>query len=104
MKRAILLFGIAACAWVGAQTMLKYPVAKKVDQVDDYDGTKVADPYRWLEDTDSADTKAWIDAENRITQQYLSTISKRSTFKDRLTTLYNYERYAGYERAGSNFL
>jgi len=84
--------------------MLKYPVAKKVNQVDDYHGTKVADPYRWLEDTDSADTKAWIEAENRVTQQYLSTISKRSTFKDRLTTLYNYERYAGYERAGSNFL
>jgi prolyl oligopeptidase len=45
---------------------LEYPKAKTVDQVDDYHGVKVADPYRWLEDTDSAETHAWVEAENKL--------------------------------------
>ena len=53
---------------------LAYPKAKTVDQVDDYHGTKVADPYRWLEDTDSADTQAWVEAENKLTFGYLEQI------------------------------
>ena len=72
---------------------LQYPKAEKVDQVDDYHGTKVSDPYRWLEDLDSKETKAWVDAENKVTFAFLDGIAARKTIKERLTTLWNYERY-----------
>src|SRR5690349_12707724 len=55
----------------GTGTPLAYPDTKKVDQTDNYHGTVIADPYRWLEDANSADTKAWVEAENKVTQAYL---------------------------------
>src|SRR5690349_22432469 len=99
-------YGLLAVLGLGmsfAQTM-KYPAPKKGDVVDDYHGIKIADPYRWLEDTDSPETAAWVAAENRVTQDYLSKIPARARFKDRLTTLYNYERYSGFEKAGPGYL
>jgi prolyl oligopeptidase len=69
-----------------------YPVTKKVEQVDDYFGTKVYDPYRWLEDETSAETKAWVDDQNRVTFAYLDKIAFREKLKTRLTELYNYPR------------
>jgi prolyl oligopeptidase len=72
---------------------LVYPKTKTVNQVDDYHGVKVADPYRWLEDTDSADTKAWVEAENKLTFDYLDKIPYRSAIRDRLLKLWNYERF-----------
>jgi prolyl oligopeptidase len=88
----------------GAQTsiagssdkMLKtfeYPAARKADQVDDYHGVKVADPYRWLEDLDSQETRTWVEAENNLTFSFLSSIPARKSIKDRLTKLWNYEKY-----------
>ncbi len=71
----------------------QYPVARKSDQIDDYHGTAVADPYRWLEDADSAETRAWVQAENKITFSYLDQIPFRQSIKDRMTRLWNYERY-----------
>jgi len=77
-----------------AQTSpLTYPQAKRGEQVDDYHGTKVADPYRWLEDTDSAETHAWVEAENKLTFGYLEQIPYRQAIHDRLTKLWNYERF-----------
>ncbi len=70
-----------------------YPVTKKIDQSDDYHGIKVADPYRWLEDLDSAETKSWVDSQNKLTFDYLNEIPVRSQIKQRLTRLWNYERY-----------
>jgi prolyl oligopeptidase len=70
-----------------------YPQAKKVDQVDDYHGTKVTDPYRWLEDPDSAESRAWIEAQNKLTFSFLDQIPERARLKERLTKLWNYERY-----------
>jgi prolyl oligopeptidase len=72
---------------------LAYPVARRGDTVDDYSGTKVADPYRWLEDPDSPETRAWIEAENKITFGYLNDIPQRTAIKNRLTKLWNFERY-----------
>ena len=71
----------------------QYPQASKVEQVDDYHGTKVADPYRWLEDLDSPKTKDWVEAENKLTFEYLSRIPARGQIKERLTKLWNYERF-----------
>lgn len=80
--------------------MITYPVTKKGHTIDTYFGTKVADPYRWLEDDQSRETKAWIAAQNRITQNYLSKIHYRDQIKQRLEKLWNYERYGAPFREG----
>jgi len=80
-----------------------YPKPRRGDQVDDYHGTKVADPYRWMEDTESAETKAWIEAENKLTNSYLSTIPQRDGIKKRLTEIWNYERYSAPSKITDNF-
>ena len=70
-----------------------YPPTKKVDVTDDYHGTKIADPYRWLEDDNAEDTKAWVKAQNAVTFRYLESIPQRAKIRDRLTELWNYERF-----------
>ena len=80
-----------------------YPESKKVDQVDDYFGTKVADPYRWLEDETSAETKAWIEEQNKLTFSYLDRIPYREKLKTRLTELYNYPRVNAPFRRGDTY-
>ena len=83
---------------------LVYPATKKIDQTDSYFGTVVADPYRWLEDANSADTKQWVDAQNQVTQSYLGQIPARAAIKQRLTRLWNYERYSvPYKEGGRYF-
>jgi prolyl oligopeptidase len=72
---------------------LVYPQATKVEHVDDYHGTPVSDPYRWLEDPDSEETKAWVEAENQVTFAYLEAIPARERIKERLTQLWDYEKY-----------
>ena len=87
-----------------AQTSaLVYPQARRSDQVDDYHGTKVADPYRWLEDTDSAETHAWVEAENKLTFGYLEQIPYRRAIHDRLTKLWNYERFTTPSQHGGRY-
>ncbi|MFT7642885.1 MAG: prolyl oligopeptidase [Pirellulaceae bacterium] len=75
------------------QTSLNYPASQRSDQTDDYHGTEVADPYRWLEDTDSKETAAWVQAQNDVTFGYLKQIPQRQPLLERLTKLWNYERY-----------
>jgi prolyl oligopeptidase len=82
---------------------LVYPKAKTVDQVDDYHGTKVADPYRWLEDTDAADTHDWVEAENKLTFSYLDQIPYRKAIRERLTKLWNYERFTAPQQQGGRY-
>ncbi|MCC5648957.1 prolyl oligopeptidase family serine peptidase [Nostoc sp. XA013] len=72
---------------------LTYPSSHKSNQVDNYHGTLVADPYRWLEDPDSEETRTWIEAQNQITFGYLSEIPTREKIKQRLTKLWDYEKY-----------
>ncbi len=83
---------------------IEYPKAKKVDHVDDYHGTQVADPYRWLEDVDSDETKAWVAAENDITFAYLDAIPEREWIRARLTELWNYERYGVPYKQGDKYI
>lgn len=86
--------GLVFVCIASAQTRLQYPPARRSDQVDTYFGDKVADPYRWLEDVDSAETRKWIEAENKLTFSYLDSIPQRESIHKRLTDLYNYERYS----------
>src|SRR5690348_16092385 len=82
---------------------LTYPKAKTVEQVDDYHGVKVADPYRWLEDTDSADTHDWVEAENKVTFGYLEKIPYRQSIRERLLKLWNYERFTTPQQEGGRY-
>ena len=70
-----------------------YPQTAKEDVVDDYFGTKVADPYRWLEDDNSSETAVWVKAQNAVTEDYLSQIPFRDKIRERLTEIWNYPRY-----------
>src|ERR1700730_10364862 len=80
-----------------------YPVARQVDQTDDYFGTTVNDPYRWMEDVDSAELKTWVDAENELTQSYLAEVPGRGTMLARLMELTNFPRYTAPARRGSRY-
>ena len=71
---------------------LPYPQTKKVDTTDDYFGTKIADPYRWLEDDNSDETKKWVEEENKVTADYLGKIPFSQQMKDRLTQVWNFEK------------
>jgi prolyl oligopeptidase len=108
MKKMVLIFillsvvlAFAACQKEAAK--LAYPVTKKVDQVDDYFGTKVADPYRWLEDDNAEEVKAWVQAQNAVTFGYLDTVPYRPKIKARLTEIFNYPRYSSPFRAGEYY-
>jgi prolyl oligopeptidase len=82
---------------------LPYPETAKTEVTDDYHGTIVADPYRWLEDTESEQTAAWIEAQNEVTRAYLDSLPRRDVLRQRLTELWNYERYGTPVRRGENY-
>ena len=90
---------------VSAGEKLKYPDAKKVDQVDELHGVKVQDPYRWLEDDvrQSKEVADWVAAENVITTAYLAAIPQRDAIKKRLTELWNYEKFGAPFKAGGRY-
>lgn len=71
----------------------EYPVTRAGDQVDDYHGVRVADPYRWLEDLDSAETAEWVQAQNELTSRYLDQLPERDAIRARLTELWDFERF-----------
>jgi prolyl oligopeptidase len=72
---------------------IQYPESKKTAQKDDYFGTTVSDPYRWLEDDNSAETMAWVAAQNKVTQAYLAGIPYREKIVQRLKQMWNYPKY-----------
>ncbi len=88
----VLALTLAGGAFTAESTALKYPEAKRGDVADDYFGTKVPDPYRWLEDVDSPETKAWVSAENDLTRKYLDALTGREALKRRITELWNYPK------------
>ena len=86
-----------------AQNGNGYSKAKKIDQIDDFHGTKVSDPYRWMEDTRSADTQKWIEDQVNYTNAYLATIPEREKIKNRLTEIWNYERISAPSKITDGF-
>ncbi len=82
---------------------LPYPETRRSAQVDDYHGTPVADPYRWLEDTDSPETQAWIAAQNAVTQTFLAQIPERARIHQRLTQLWDYPKFGLIYRRGNRY-
>jgi prolyl oligopeptidase len=98
---AALLFAAPAAVTAQTRPALEYPQTARGNQVDDYHGTKVADPYRWLEDTDSPATKAWVQAQNRLTFGYLASIPEREVIRNRLTQVWNYPKYSAPTKIGN---
>ncbi len=93
----------ASNIFLNAQKMV-YPVTKKCDTVDNYFGTKVPDSYRWLENDTAKDVAEWVIAENKVTFNYLNTISFRQKMKERLTKLWNFPKQsAPFKRGGKYF-
>jgi prolyl oligopeptidase len=90
---------------VAEEQRLKYPNTRKGDQVDDYHGTKVADPYRWLEEDvrESKEAAEWVEAENKVTFAYLETIPERQRIRERMTELWNYPRYSPPHKEGNRY-
>lgn len=99
----VALFAILACVEnVHSQSFL-YPPARKVDTVENYHGTMVADPYRWMEDESSSELKEWIDAQNKLTFDYIRSYPGRGKIRNRLTELWNYPRYSVPFKRGSRY-
>ncbi|MFH6965697.1 prolyl oligopeptidase family protein [Flavobacterium sp. FlaQc-28] len=92
MKKTFLLMAITTAGISFAQNKIQYPETKKGETVDVYFDTKVSDPYRWLEDDKSAETGAWVKAQNEVTYAYLDKIPFRDELKKRMEKLWNYEK------------
>jgi len=112
MKRVFLLSSLALSLLACNQgkkpaekiTLMTYPETKKESTTDNYFGTVIADPYRWLENDTSSETKKWVIAENKITQDYLSQIPYREDIKKRLTEIWNYPKETAPFKAGEYYL
>lgn len=104
MKKRLTIFLLVLLAFTSIYSQqIQYPATKKVDQTDDYHGTKISDPYRWLEENNSKETAEWVEAQNKVTQEYLFRIPFRDALKQRLTELWNYERYSAPSKHGEYY-
>ncbi|MDY6939901.1 MAG: prolyl oligopeptidase family serine peptidase [Cyanobacteriota bacterium] len=86
-----------------ASTSFNYPIARKADQIDNYHGIEVADPYRWLEDPDSEETRTWIEGQNQVTSGFLDQIPQRDRIQERLTQLWDYEKFGTPFKRGDRY-
>ncbi|MFG6447088.1 prolyl oligopeptidase family protein [Roseateles sp. BYS180W] len=101
---ALCLGALSTQAQTGTPAPLSYPETAKVNQVDTYHGTAVADPYRWLEDDNSAETKAWVKAQNAVTDRFLEAMPQRQPTRALYTQLYNFEKFGlPYKEGGRYF-
>ncbi|MCX6299272.1 MAG: prolyl oligopeptidase family serine peptidase [Bacteroidetes bacterium] len=103
MNKKIITLTLFICIVSMTEAQLKYPVSHKGNQVDNYHGTQVADPYRWLEDDNSTETKDWVKAQNEVSFNYLSKINYREGFKKRIEALSNYAKFSSPQRKGDWF-
>ena len=100
---AALAFGADPVPMSASSARPQPPVTRVSDHVDEYHGQKVPDPYRWLEDPNSEETKAWVEAQNKVTFAYLEAIPARDKIRERLTKLWNYERFGLPAKRGSRY-
>src|SRR5262245_20307814 len=107
MKRLLAICACLAATTAHAQqqqSRIVYPPSKTITQIDDYFGRKIADPYRWMEDLNSADVTAWVKSQNEVTERYLAALPIRERFKSRLTELYDRVRVSvPFREAGKLF-
>lgn len=103
MKKLQLIFFVLLSSACAKQQSFEYPVFPKSDVVDDYHGTPVADPWRWLEDPNSEQTQNWVKAQNDVTMPFLSSLPGRKSIINRLTELWDFPRYGSPSRAGENY-
>ncbi len=102
-KSGFVFLGTMAVALNLSAQKMNYPVTKKVDQIDVYHGNKVADPYRWLEDDNSAETADWVAEQNKVTTDYLGKISMRDNIRTRLKELWNYPKFGSPFKKGKYY-
>jgi prolyl oligopeptidase len=95
---------LTAASLIGLNANAQYPKALKVDQVDTYFGTRVSDPYRWMENENSDTLKSWIGEENAVTEKFLSAIPYRKAVRKRLEELFNYPKYSAPSKRGSFYV
>lgn len=103
IPKPILSYLLFTCLCLNTYSQMIYPETKAVKQMDNYHGIKVEDPYRWLEDDNSTETKNWVEHQNKLTAGYLDKISYRSKIKNRLTDLWNYEKINSMFKKGKLF-
>jgi len=97
----ILVMAILISCTGPVKKTIEYPLTKKGDVIDSYFGTKVPDPYRWLEDDKSTETSAWVKEQNKVTFGYLEAIPYREDIKSRLEKMWNYEKYTAPQKEGA---
>ena len=98
-----LTLSLAAAAPIWAFGPIQYPDSKKGEVTDTYHGTKVADPFRWLEDDNAPETKSWVEAQNAVTFKFLESIPQREAIKAKLTKLWNYEKFGSPQKEGGKY-
>ncbi|HSY97431.1 MAG TPA: hypothetical protein VK793_17540, partial [Steroidobacteraceae bacterium] len=97
------LLGIAVADAAPGAVELRYPSAVRGEQTDGYHGTLVADPYRWMEEVDAPATRAWVEAEAKLTRDYLAAIPGRDRIAARLKEIWNFERWGAPEKHGAGW-
>jgi prolyl oligopeptidase len=103
MNRFTIFLILAMSLSYAATAQLKYPTTDKGNVVDDYFGTKVADPYRWLEKEDSSKTKEWVDTQSKFAFDYLEKIPFRNQIKKRIEELWNYPKFTAPQKVGNYY-
>ena len=103
MKAIAMVLAACAATTALAQTKWTYPTARMDNVVETYHGTQVPDPYRWLEDPDATETRAWIEAQNKLTQGYLAGVPQRDAIEERIRTLWNYEKFGTPFKEGGKY-
>lgn len=100
LAQGLFCAGLPAFAWAASGAAPDYPATPRGEVVDDYFGTRVADPYRWLEDVDAPETLSWVKAQQRLADPFLAALPERAPLKQRLTELWNFERRSTPRRVG----
>ncbi len=102
MKKQLLTY-VLICISMTMYAQFQYPATRKENVTENYHGTIVADPYRWLEDDNSSETKAWVKAQNEVTFNYLNTIPFRQKIRERLEKMWNFPKYSSPSKEGSYY-